>query len=86
MRIVQEDEYTYDRILRTASETSVQIRKMEDHEPSLEDLFIKIMERLGYGVKSSDELLGQNNSDVKELPFETSNNQRALLGNKEGGF
>ena len=86
MRIVQEDEFTYDRILRTASETSVQIRKMQDHEPSLEDLFIKIMERLGYGVKSSDELLSGNTSQLGELPFGASDSQKALMSNERGVF
>jgi hypothetical protein len=33
---------------------------MEDYEPSLEDLFIVIMDRLGYSVKSSKDLLGGN--------------------------
>ena len=31
---------------------------MEDYEASLEDLFIVIMDRLGYSVKSSRDLLG----------------------------
>ncbi|MBC8437858.1 MAG: hypothetical protein H8D82_01160 [Euryarchaeota archaeon] len=57
MRVVRQDETTYDLILEIASKVGVQIRRMEDYEPSLEDLFLVIMERLGYGVKSSADLL-----------------------------
>lgn len=57
MRVVRQDEDTYDLILQTAAKIGVQIRRMEDYEPSLEDLFLVIMDRLGYGVKSSSDLL-----------------------------
>ena len=57
MRITRVDESTYGTIIEAAAETGVQIRKMEDYEPSLEDLFIVIMDRLGYSVKSSQDLL-----------------------------
>ena len=57
MRITRIDETTYRTIIKAAAETNVQIRKMEDYEPSLEDLFIVIMDRLGYSVKSSKDLL-----------------------------
>ncbi len=60
MRITRIDDSTYGTIIKAAAETSVQIRKMEDYEPSLEDLFIVIMDRLGYSVKSSKDLLGGN--------------------------
>jgi ABC-2 type transport system ATP-binding protein len=59
MRVVRVDDSTYDLILECAVKAEVQVRKMEDYEPSLEDLFIVIMERLGYGVKTSADLLGQ---------------------------
>ena len=58
MRITRVDDSTYGTIIQAAAETNVQIRKMEDYEPSLEDLFIVIMDRLGYSVKSSRDLLG----------------------------
>ena len=57
MRITRVDDSTYGTIIQAAAETDVQIRKMEDYEPSLEDLFIVIMDRLGYSVKSSRDLL-----------------------------
>jgi len=57
MRVVRQDETTYDLVLELAAKAKVQIRRMEDYEPSLEDLFLVIMERLGYGVKSSADLL-----------------------------
>ena len=50
---------------------------MQDHEASLEDLFIRIMETLGYGVKSSDELL-DNNPNIKNVD--------APLELKQGGI
>lgn len=57
MRVVKTSEDAYSEILAAAAKAGSQIRRMEDHEPSLEDLFIVIMERLGYGVKSSADLL-----------------------------
>ena len=57
MRVVRQDETTYDLVLELAAKAKVQIRRMEDYEPSLEDLFLVIMDRLGYGVKSSADLL-----------------------------
>ncbi len=57
MRVTRVDDSTYGTIIKAAAETNVQIRKMEDYEPSLEDLFIVIMDRLGYSVKSSKDLL-----------------------------
>ena len=57
MRVVRQDETTYDLVLELAAKSKVQIRRMEDYEPSLEDLFLVIMDRLGYGVKSSADLL-----------------------------
>lgn len=57
MRVTRVDDSTYGTIIQAAAETNVQIRKMEDYEPSLEDLFIVIMDRLGYSVKSSRDLL-----------------------------
>ena len=60
LRITRIDDSTYGTIIQAAAETNVQIRKMEDYEPSLEDLFIVIMDRLGYSVKSSKDLLGSS--------------------------
>ena len=59
MRIVRESEDTYNHILQAAAATEVQVRRMEDHEPSLEDLFLVIMDRLGFHVKSSADLLNR---------------------------
>jgi ABC-2 type transport system ATP-binding protein len=56
-RIRHDGEHTTHRILKCAAETGAQIRRMHEYEASLEDLFIVIMERFGYAVKSSDDLL-----------------------------
>jgi len=37
-------------ILDAATKTGTQIRRMVDHEASLEDLFLAVMDRLGYGI------------------------------------
>ena len=58
MRVRYQDDSTYHTILSTAAKCETQIRKMHDHEASLEDLFLVIMERLGYDVKGSEALLG----------------------------
>ena len=57
MRIRHDGDATTHRILRCAAETGAQVRRMHEYEASLEDLFIVIMERFGYGVKSSEDLL-----------------------------
>ncbi len=50
LRIRRDDEDTMKIILGTAAAEEVQIRRMFDHEASLEDLFLAIMDRLGYGI------------------------------------
>jgi len=65
LRVIRQDETTYDQIIESADATSCQIRRMHDHEPSLEDLFLVIMERLGYEVKSSKDLLSPSPSARK---------------------
>ncbi len=57
MRILHEDEDTTTKILSCAAEVGSQIRRMHEYEASLEDLFIVIMENLGYEVKTSEDLL-----------------------------
>ena len=57
MRIGNTGEETYNQILEAAADVGTQVRRMHDHEASLEDLFLVIMERLGHDVKSSDDLL-----------------------------
>ena len=57
MRIANTHEDTTTHILQAASEVGAQIRRMHEYEASLEDLFLAIMENLGYEVKSSDDLL-----------------------------
>ena len=71
------DDSTYDQIISAASKSKCQIRRMQDHEASLEDLFIRIMETLGYGIKSSDELLDNPNIKHVDAPLELKN--RGLL-------
>ncbi len=57
MRIGHTGDETYNSILQTAVEVGTQVRRMHDHEASLEDLFLVIMERLGHDVKSSEDLM-----------------------------
>ena len=58
MRIAHtEDDTTSCYILRAAAAVGAQIRRMHEYEASLEDLFLAIMDNLGYAVKSSDDLL-----------------------------
>ena len=66
VRAICDDEGVHDDILRSAVETGTQIRRLRDHEASLEDLFIVIMERLGYGVKRTDDL-GQRGLDARSV-------------------
>jgi ABC-2 type transport system ATP-binding protein len=57
MRILHEQEDTTSLILSCAADVGAQIRRMHEYEASLEDLFLSIMENLGYEVKSSEDLL-----------------------------
>ena len=57
MRIAHTEEDTTTHILRAAAEVGAQVRRMHEYEASLEDLFLAIMDNLGYAVKSSDDLL-----------------------------
>ena len=71
MRIVKKDENSHNDILGAAAKTGSQIRRMQDHEASLEDLFIVIMEKLGYSIKSSSDLLASGPSARKvDAPLE----------------
>lgn len=58
MRVGHKGDNTYNEILQAAADIGTQVRRMHDHEASLEDLFLVIMERLGHDVKTSDDLLG----------------------------
>ena len=58
MRIGHTGDDTYNRILEAAADIGTQVRRMHDHEASLEDLFLVIMERLGHDVKTTDDLMG----------------------------
>ena len=57
MRIAHTQDHTTTRILQAAADVGAQIRRMHEYEASLEDLFLAIMDNLGYSVKSSDDLL-----------------------------
>ena len=58
MRIGHTGDDTYESILNAAADVGTQVRRMHDHEATLEDLFLVIMERLGQDVKSTEDLLG----------------------------
>ena len=55
MRIAHTEDDTTSHILRAAAAVGAQIRRMHEYEASLEDLFLAIMDNLGYAVKSSDD-------------------------------
>ena len=58
MRIGHTGDDTYESILKAAADVGTQVRRMHDHEATLEDLFLVIMERLRQDVKSTEDLLG----------------------------
>ncbi len=58
MRVGHKGDTTYNEILEAALKAGSQIRRMHDHEATLEDLFLVIMERLGHEAKGSEDLLG----------------------------
>ena len=57
MRIAHTEDDTTTRILQAAADVGAQVRRMHEYEASLEDLFLAIMDNLGYAVKSSEDLL-----------------------------
>ena len=57
MRVLHEGDDTTSKIIACANEVESQIRRMHEYEASLEDLFIVIMENLGYEVITSEDLL-----------------------------
>lgn len=57
MRIAHTGDDTTTRILQAAADVGAQVRRMHEYEASLEDLFLAIMDNLGYAVKSSEDLL-----------------------------
>ena len=60
MRIGHTHDDTPTSILQAAADVGAQVRRMHEYEASLEDLFLAIMDNLGYSVKSSDDLLGSS--------------------------
>jgi ABC-type uncharacterized transport system ATPase subunit len=56
MRIAHDSDELTSNILRCAAKVGAQIRRMHEYEASLEDLFLVIMENLGYEVKTSEDL------------------------------
>ena len=57
MRVTKVDEGTYTDILSSVAKAKVQVRKMTDYEPDLEDIFLLIMDKLGEDVKETDDLI-----------------------------
>ncbi|MGB0515852.1 MAG: ABC transporter ATP-binding protein [Poseidonia sp.] len=57
MRIAHTGDDTTTSILQAAADVGAQVRRMHEYEASLEDLFLAIMDNLGYAVKSSEDLL-----------------------------
>ncbi len=57
MRVTKIDENIYSDILSSAAKAKVQVRKMSEYEPDLEDIFLLIMDKLGEQVRETDELM-----------------------------
>lgn len=64
MRVSKTSEDTYSRIMEAASLCGVQVRKMSDYEPDLEDIFLLIMDKLGEEVKGTDDLMTDEHKGV----------------------
>ena len=57
IRVKVESEDTISVILKCAVESGVQVRKMGEYEPDLEDIFLLIMDKLGAEVKTTSDLM-----------------------------
>jgi ABC-2 type transport system ATP-binding protein len=57
MRIKVKSDDTISVILECAVESNVQVRKMGEYEPDLEDIFLLIMDKLGAEVKKTSDLM-----------------------------
>jgi hypothetical protein len=57
IRVKVESEDTISIILECAVESGVQIRRMGEYEPDLEDIFLLIMDKLGAEVKTTSDLM-----------------------------
>ena len=57
MRIKVESDDTISRILKCAVESNVQVRRMGEYKPDLEDIFLLIMDKLGAEVKTTSDLM-----------------------------
>jgi len=57
MRIKVESEETIPIILECAAESNVQIRRLGEYKPDLEDIFLLIMDKLGAEVKTTSDLM-----------------------------
>ena len=57
IRITVESEDTISVILECAVESGVQVRRMGEYEPDLEDIFLLIMDKLGAEVKTTSDLM-----------------------------
>ena len=53
MRVTKIDDDTYTEILSSAAKAGVQVRKMTEYEPDLEDIFLLIMDKLGEEVRET---------------------------------
>ncbi len=57
MRIKVESDDTISIILKCAVESNVQVRRMGEYKPDLEDIFLLIMDKLGAEVKTTSDLM-----------------------------
>ena len=57
MRIKVESDDTISIILQCAVESNVQVRRMGEYKPDLEDIFLLIMDKLGNEVKTTSDLM-----------------------------
>ena len=66
MRIKQESPETINLILSTAADCNVQVRKLNEYKPDLEDIFLLIMERLGLEAKGAKDLMTEGHTGGDE--------------------
>ncbi|MBT92683.1 MAG: ABC transporter [Euryarchaeota archaeon] len=62
MRVKQDSPETINQILTTAADCNVQVRKLNEYKPDLEDIFLLIMERLGQEVKGAKDLMTEGHT------------------------
>ena len=66
MRVTKVDEDTYTEIL-SSYKAGVQVRKMTEYEPDLEDIFLFIMDKLGEEVRETGDLMTSDHTGGRAM-------------------